>query len=281
MSRAHVRSEWLKLRSLPSTYLVVLAAVGLGLGIGALEMASTAQHWATLAPEDRRVFDPVADSFSGFQLGELAFGTLGVLTITAEYSSGTIGPTLVASPRRLQVYLAKVLLLFAVVLPLSLASALAAFLTGQYAVRSRDLGVALTDPHVLRAVLMLGLYLLVVTLVGLGLGAGIRHTGGALTVMVGLVFLAWPVARSLEGFTLPSGSLVAGQRRGRAGQHARSIGSQRPAHALVRHGVRRARHVRGRAPRRRRLALYPGPLRTSGRTGSRLPAPRRCGPPTE
>lgn len=201
MSRAHVRSEWLKLRSLPSTYLVVLAAVGLGLGIGALEMASTAQHWATLAPEDRRVFDPVADSFSGFQLGELAFGTLGVLTITAEYSSGTIGPTLVASPRRLQVYLAKVLLLFAVVLPLSLASALAAFLTGQYAVRSRDLGVALTDPHVLRAVLMLGLYLLVVTLVGLGLGAGIRHTGGALTVMVGLVFLAWPVARSLEGFT--------------------------------------------------------------------------------
>ena len=201
MSRAQLRSEWFKLRSLPSSYLVVLVAVGLGLGIGALEMASTAQHWASLTSADRRAFDPVADSFSGFQLGELAFGTLGVLTVSAEYTSGTIGPTLLASPRRLRVYLSKVLLLCTVVLPISIVSALVTFMAGQYAVRSRGLGVTLFDPHVVRAVLMAGLYLLVVTLVGLGLGAIIRHTGGALTVMVGVVFLAWPVARAIEGFS--------------------------------------------------------------------------------
>ena len=201
MSRAQVRSEWFKLRSLPSTYLVLLAAVGLGLGISTLEMASTAHHWASLAPADRRAFDPVADSFSGFQFAELAFGALGVLTISAEYTSRTIGPTFVASPHRWGVFLAKVLLLSVVVLPISLASAFAAFFAGQYAVRSRHLGVTLADPHVLRAVLMAALYLLVVTLVGLGLGAGIRHTGGALTVMVAVVFLAWPMARAIEGFS--------------------------------------------------------------------------------
>jgi ABC-type transport system involved in multi-copper enzyme maturation permease subunit len=201
MSTALLRSELLKLRSLPSTYAVILAAAGLGLGIGALEMFSTAHHWATLGPADRGSFDPVADSFSGFQFTELAFGALGVVTISAEYAHGTIGPTLVASPNRSKVYVAKVLALCLVAVPICLISALAAFVVGQYAVRGRGLDVARTDPHALRAVLMAGLYLVVVTLVGLAIGAVIRHTGGALTVMVAVVFLAWPVARALEGFS--------------------------------------------------------------------------------
>ena len=201
MTWAQVQSEWLKMRSLRSTYVITLLAVALGIGIGALEMASTAHNWASLSPNDRSAFDPVADSFSGFQFAELAFGALGVLMISAEYSTGTIGPTLVASPRRLQVYLAKMLLTCMVALPMCVASAFAAFLTGQYAVRNRGLGVTLSDPHVLRAVLMAGLYLVVVTLVGLGLGACIRHTAGALTVMVALVFLAWPAARAVEGLS--------------------------------------------------------------------------------
>ena len=43
--------------------------------------------------------------------------------------------------------------------------------------------------------------MVVVTLVGFGLGAVIRHTAGALTVMFALVFLAWPVARAVESFS--------------------------------------------------------------------------------
>lgn len=201
MRAALLRSELVKLRSLPSTYAVLLAAAGLGLGIGALEMVSTAHHWASLAPADRASFDPVADSFAGFQLTELAFGALGVMTICAEYAHGTVGPTLVATPHRSKVYVAKVLVLCLIAVPICLASALAAFVVGQYAVRGRHLDVALNHPHALRAVLMAGLYLVAVTLVGLGLGAIVRHTGGALTLMVAVVFLAWPVARAIEGFS--------------------------------------------------------------------------------
>ena len=76
---ALLRSELLKLRSIPSTYVVIVAAVCVGLGVGVLEMASTAHHWLQLDPQDRAAFDPVADSFSGFQFAELAFGALGVL----------------------------------------------------------------------------------------------------------------------------------------------------------------------------------------------------------
>jgi hypothetical protein len=40
--------------------------------------------------------------------------------------------------------------------------------------------------------------MVVVTLVGFGLGALLRHTAAALTVMFALVFLAWPAARAVE-----------------------------------------------------------------------------------
>lgn len=201
MTLALLRSELLKLRSLPSTYVVVAAAVTVGLGVGVLEMTSTAQHWPRLSPQDRASFDNVADSFSGFQFAELAFGALGVLAVSSEYATGTMGSTLVASPRRLRLYAAKVAALTLVVLPICLGSTFVAFILGQRAVAARHLDVALSDPRALRAVIGAGLYMVVVTLVGFGLGAIIRHTAGALTVMFALVFLAWPVARAVEGFS--------------------------------------------------------------------------------
>lgn len=201
MSRALLRSELLKLRSLPSTYVVIVVAVAVGLGVGVLEMSSTAHHWSQLDPQDRAAFDPVGDSFSGFQFAELAFGALGVLVITAEYATGTIRSTLVASPRRLRVYAAKVAVLIVLALPICGASAFVAFVLGQHAVKERHLDVALSDPHVLRAVIGAGAYMVVVILVGFGLGAIIRHTAGSLTVMFAMVFLAWPVARAVESLS--------------------------------------------------------------------------------
>ena len=198
---ALLRSELLKLRSIPSTYVVIVSAVCVGLCVGALEMSSTSHHWLQLDPQDRAAFDPVADSFSGFQFAELAFGALGVLAVTTEYATGTMQATLVASPKRTQVYAAKLAALILVVAPICVASAFAAFILGQHAVEDRHLDVALSDPHVLRAVLGAALYLVVVALVGFGLGAVIRHTAGALTVMFALVFLAWPVARAVESFS--------------------------------------------------------------------------------
>lgn len=198
---ALLRSELLKLRSLPATYVVILAALGVGLGVGLLDMASTAHNWARLSGQDQASFDPVADSFFGFQFAELAFGALGVLAITSEYATGTMLATLLATPRRSHVYAAKAVAVLVVVLPICLAATFAAFLLGQRAVAARHLGVSLSDPHVLRAVTGAGLYMSVVTLVGFGLGAVIRHTAGALTVMFALVFLAWPVARAVESIS--------------------------------------------------------------------------------
>jgi hypothetical protein len=196
-----LRAEWVKLRSVRSTWLIIsLAALG-GLGIGVLELASTAHQWASLSASDQAAFDPVGDSFAGFEFAQLALGALGVLVATGEYATGTIGPTLVATPQRLRWYAAKATVLAAVTIPICLACAFSAFLLGQRTLAGSNLEVSLAAPHVLRSVFSAGLYLSVVTLVGFGLGALIRHTAGALTVMVAMVFLAWPLARAVEGFS--------------------------------------------------------------------------------
>jgi ABC-2 type transport system permease protein len=194
-------SEWIKLRSLRSSYLIVGLALGLGFGIGLLDLISITHSWTTLGPADREAFDPVADSFSGFQFAELAFGAFGVLAITSEYATGTIAPTLTAAPHRGSLYIAKALVLTVVAFVVCEFAAFAAFGLGQAVLSRQELSVAINDPEVLRAVTCAGLYMSVITMVGFGLGAIIRHTAGALTVMVGLVFLAWPVARAAEGFS--------------------------------------------------------------------------------
>jgi hypothetical protein len=92
-------------------------------------------------------------------------------------------------------------LLGAVALVVCQVCAFGSFLIGQAILSRRGLDVGLGQHGVLRAVVFAGLYMAVVTLVGFGLGATIRHTAGALAATVALVFLAWPAARALEGFT--------------------------------------------------------------------------------
>lgn len=64
-----------------------------------------------------------------------------------------------------------------------------AFLGGQAILNTKDAGVSLTDPTVLRAVLGGGLYLTVLALFGLGLGAIFRRTAGAIAAFIGLVLV--------------------------------------------------------------------------------------------
>lgn len=198
---ALMRAEWIKLRSVRTTYITVAAALALGLGVGLMDVQSIAGHWATMSASDRAAFDPVGDALSGFQLGELALGALGVLAISAEYSTGMIRTTLTASPRRSLVYAAKALVLGGFSVFVSLLLAFVAFLMGQIVLRHQHLNVAITDMHALRAVTCAGLYMTVVAMTGFGLAALLRHTAAAMSAMFALVFLTYPIARAFEGTT--------------------------------------------------------------------------------
>jgi ABC-type transport system involved in multi-copper enzyme maturation permease subunit len=181
------RSEWTKLRTLPSTAWSLLAAVALIVGFGALYCLVR----VTRPPSDPAAvaaFDPTAVSLSGVQVAQLAVGILGVLLVAGEYATGTIRVSLAAVPRRLPVLWGKAVVFGLTALVLCLPAVLAAFLVGQSILSAEQLDSRLSDPGVARAVLGSALYLTAVGLLGLGLGALLRNTAGAIASLFGVLF---------------------------------------------------------------------------------------------
>jgi ABC-2 type transport system permease protein len=192
-----IRSEWTKLRTVPSSAWSLLAAAVLIVGFAALYSGVR----VTRPPHDAAIagFDPTAVSLSGLQLGQLAIGVLGALLITGEYATGTIRTSFAAVPRRLPVLWGKAIGYALAVLVLFVPATLAAFLVGQSILSSGHLDTTLGQPGVARAVLGGALYLAAVGLLGLGLGALLRSTAAAVGALFGLLF----APQILVGF-LPS-----------------------------------------------------------------------------
>jgi ABC-2 type transport system permease protein len=181
-----VHSEWTKLRSLPSTAWSLATAVALVVGFGALY--STLRVTRPPEPAAAASFDPTAVSLVGVQLAELAIGILGVLLVTGEYASGTIRTTLAAVPARLPVLWGKAVALALTTFALCAPAALVAFLVGQSILAAERLDTTMGQPGTTRAVLGSALYLTAVGLLGLGLGALLRNSAGAVAALFGLLF---------------------------------------------------------------------------------------------
>jgi ABC-2 type transport system permease protein len=199
-ARDLLASEWIKIRSVRSTYLALIGAAVAAVAIGLFSAATVKTGHI-----DRATFDPVDVSLSGMLVVQLAFGVFGALAITSEYTTGMIRTTFTAAPRRRAVLAAKAAVTGATALAAGEIISFTAFFAGQFVLSRKHLGITLADPGVLRAVAGAGFYLFIVTLVGLGLGAMIRHTAGAIAA-VGLIFiqallvnLVFPDPGSTEG----------------------------------------------------------------------------------
>jgi ABC-type transport system involved in multi-copper enzyme maturation permease subunit len=208
--RAAVNAEWIKIRSSRATVVTMLLAGAFALGLGLLNTWSITSRWAAMTAAEKAAFDPAGDSFAGFQLAQLCFAVLGVLAVSTEYASKMIDTTFTATPHRMRVLAAKSLVVAAFALVLGELYAIATFAVGQLVLSRADLAVSPGAPGVFRAVTGVGLYLAVLAVVGVGLGALLRHSAGAIAAMFGLIFLIWPVARALEPRTyLPDRLLLA------------------------------------------------------------------------
>ena len=172
-----------------STYWTLLLTVVGMAGFGALLTAAYARHYSTASAADRRTFDPAAYSLSGFFLAQLAIGVPGVVVITSEYATGSIRSTFAAAPQRVSVLAAKAAVFGAVAAATGIASAFAAFFTGQALLAGKGIGTTIGGPGALRSVIGAGLYLTVLGLLALGLGTLIRRTAGAIAAVVGLIVI--------------------------------------------------------------------------------------------
>lgn len=194
-----LRSEWIKLRSLRSTFATLIVAVAALVGLGALFSGFVASHWDHMAAHERADFQPGMTSLRGYFLAQLAVGVLGVLVVSGEYATGMIRATLAAVPARLPVLWAKAALFAAVTWVLTTAGAVTAFLLGQSLLSGKHLGASLGDPGELRQVMGVGLYLTVVGLLGVAIGALLRNTAGGIATVFGLLLVVPVLAQALPG----------------------------------------------------------------------------------
>jgi ABC-2 type transport system permease protein len=182
-----IRMEWLKLRSVRSTWYIVAAFTAALVGVAMLVLSH--DHWTQMTASGRASFDPVNDSYTGLALGQLLFGALGVLAVSSEFASGLIRSTFAAVPSRPRVLAAKTVITGVVTLAAGEIAAFAAYAAGEMMLTSPAPHATLGQPGVLRAVLMAGAYPALIALIGLGLGAIIRHTAGAICALVGVLFV--------------------------------------------------------------------------------------------
>ncbi|MEO7352041.1 MAG: ABC transporter permease subunit [Marmoricola sp.] len=197
-----VLSEWFKFASLRSSWITIVAALAVIIGFGALAAAVASGDVQSARPggdPGMAGLDPTSLSLVGAQLAQIIVGILGVLAVSGEYSSGMIRATLAAVPRRLPVLWGKVVVIGVVSLVVAVPAALGAFFLGQ-SILGDGANAALSDPGVTQAVLGTGAYLAAIALLGLALGALLRHAAGA----IGALFVLLWLAPNLLGLLLPA-----------------------------------------------------------------------------
>jgi ABC-2 type transport system permease protein len=187
-------SEFTKFRSLRSTVYTLLAAVVLMIGIGALFSAVTASQYHTFSAADRASFNPVTASLNGVIFAVVAFGVLGVLLMSGEYSTGMIRASLTAVPRRLPVLWGKLAVFAGTIFSVSLIASFISFFLGQALLSSHHLGVSITAPDALRSVIGAALYMTVAGMIGVALGALLRNTAAGIATFAAVFFVIPPLA---------------------------------------------------------------------------------------
>jgi ABC-2 type transport system permease protein len=192
-----LRSEWVKFTTVRSTWVTLVVTVALGVGVGVLVSLVAGDHYASSSLSNKASWDPADLSLSAINIAQLAIAVLGVMMITSEYSSGMIRTSLTAVPRRGRFLASKAVVFTAVALGVGEVIGFAAFLLGQLVIGTNAPHTDLGAPGVLRAVVGAGLYLALVGLLAMGIGALVRNTAAGISAIVALQFVLPGVVQAL------------------------------------------------------------------------------------
>ncbi|QTE00934.1 ABC transporter permease subunit [Streptomyces cyanogenus] len=176
-------AEWTKIKSVRSTMwtlgVFIVLVVGIGLLAGALIEANSDSD--SLSGEN-----PLSFGFFGLLVGSICIITLGVLTTASEYGTGMIRTTMTACPSRARVLAAKSIVFFAVAFAVTLVTS--TFVAMVQASMLEGTGARTpSGQDWLKATVGVSLYMALLGLLSLLIGSVIRHSAGAITIMIGVV----------------------------------------------------------------------------------------------
>ncbi|MCU4183366.1 ABC transporter permease [Acidiferrimicrobium sp. IK] len=181
-----VRSEVAKIATLRSTVITLGLTVVAGLLVTGLVTNAALGH----SPGYYMGFDPTSEALTGLIVAALTGGVFGALLITAEYSSGTIRATLAAIPRRPVLLGAKTGVTAAVMLVFCELLSFVSFFLGEAILSGGGApSASLGSPGALRAVVLTGLFIALMTLMSFGFGLIFRSTAAAIASFVAVVFV--------------------------------------------------------------------------------------------
>lgn len=188
-----LQSEWTKVRTVRSTLWTLLLAFLLTVSIG---MAFSALLKSLSDDERGGPLDPTYTSFSGMSMGQLAMVAFGVLVVSSEYSTGMIRASLGAVPQRGVFMACKLTVCTFVALLVGLFTSVVAFYSGQLVLG--DEAASISDPGVLRAVALGGVYMTLMALFSMGVTWMLRSPMLAFGILMPFFFLVSGILGSVE-----------------------------------------------------------------------------------
>ncbi|MFB7503601.1 ABC transporter permease [Streptomyces broussonetiae] len=181
-------SEWTKIKSVRSTMWTLGVFVVLVVGIGLLAGATVSHSSSQMDDQN-----PLQLGFFGLLLGTICIITLGVLTTASEYGTGMIRTTMTACPSRGRVLAAKAIVFFALAFVITLAAASFVAMVQNSMVHGNGARTP-TGSEWFKATVGVSLYLALLGLLSLLIGSILRHSAGAITIMIGVVLAPLVIA---------------------------------------------------------------------------------------
>jgi ABC-2 type transport system permease protein len=191
---ATLRSEWVKLTSVRSTWWTLSATLVLGAGLTVLICALNADWLASPEADE----SPGSFLTWGMMIAPVCAVVLGALAVTPEYQSGMVRTSFAAVPRRTEVLAAKALLVAGLLFVVGTGAAFLGYFGGNWFLDREGVGMAL-EGDVLRAMYGSGLYLAGIGLLAVAAGFLLRHTAAVISLLVALLFVVGNMANLIPG----------------------------------------------------------------------------------
>jgi len=199
-----LNSEFIKFRTLLSTLILLASTAVVMIGFGALSAWGTGQ-FADQASADPGAAAQIAAQggdlavtvpTSGASFAQLILGSLGVLLMSSEFTTGMARSTFAAVPKRLPAFVAKLVVVVVSAFALTAVSTYIAGLVAVPILGNFDLKLDLASSQSVKLLLVTSVYVAAVAAIGMALGTLLRNSAGGIMALVGLFFVA-PIAFQL------------------------------------------------------------------------------------
>ncbi|GIG71156.1 ABC transporter permease [Phytomonospora endophytica] len=193
-----IASEWQKLRSVRSTYMY-LSAVVLSVAVGGFVAYLMTADYDSSTPDVQAVFGSADPGQLALPVTQFCLAALAALVMTSEYATGMIRTSLTAVPARGRMFAAKAVVAAAVAAVAGLAMSFGSYFLGAAITGDRPAPIRAWESlgDAMPSLLANSASVVAMALLGLGLGAILRATAGALVAVTAILFVLPIVAQFL------------------------------------------------------------------------------------